>query len=174
MAPVPLWKIARAKTRGLVNVEQMAIACREAGVPFAVACALFSKESSGRNVYGHDPGGALSGFELPVNQHNFAVFRWMVIEHGHQSNGVGPSQITYAGRLVAGKRDGGYFRKMEADGLKPWDVHDNMLAGLRILKGHRDRLHSWRAAGTAYNGSEEYGIDLEKRIADWRKFLSKR
>lgn len=171
MSPVSRRRRTLAEDHGLVNVDQIAITCREAGVPFFVACALFSKESSGRNVYGHDVGGALSGFELPVNRHNFAVFRWMVLEHGHLSNGVGPSQITYAGSVTNGKRSGGYFKVMEDKGLEPWDVHDNMLFGLQILKGHYDRLGTWEAAGTAYNGKASYGADLADRIADWKKLL---
>lgn len=173
MAPVAAWRIAKAEERGLVNVDQIALACREAGVPFYVACALFEKESGGRNVYGHDVGGALSGFPLEVNRDNFAVFRWLVVEKGALSNGVGPSQITYAGSLHGSRRDGGYFRVMESDGLKPWDVHDNMLFGLQILRGHKDRTGTWRAAGTAYNGRESYGVDLEHRIEDWRKLLKR-
>lgn len=175
MAAVPTWKIAKAESRGLANVDHIAVACREAGVPFYVACALFTKESGGRNVYGHDAGGALSGFPNNVTRDNFLVFRWLVIEKGALSNGVGPSQITYAGSLKNGRRDGGYFREMESQGLDPWDVHDNMLKGLMILKGHYLRSgKSWRAAGTAYNGRTEYGIDLEKRIADWKSYLSQR
>lgn len=173
-APIPDWKISRAEDLGLANVDKIALACREAGVPFYVACALFEKESGGRNVYGHDVGGALSGFPLEVNEHNFAVFRWLVVVKGQISNGVGPSQITYAGSLKGGKRDGGYFREMEAAGLDPWDVHDNMLKGLQILRGHFAHSSSWRDAGTAYNGHSSYGIDLEKRIAGWRKVLTKR
>lgn len=168
LPPVAPRRIRIAKERGLQNVDIIAITCREAGVPFPVACALFQKESGGRNVYGNDAGGMLSGYKVPVNRENYLAFRYMVVEKGHTSNGVGPSQITYAGSLVAGKRNGGFFREMELQGLKPWDVHDNMLFGLRLLKKYRQETGNWVRAGTKYNGATSYGLDLQKKIKEWR------
>lgn len=172
MAFVPLRSRKIARDRGLVNVRQIAKASRKANVPFYVACALFEKESGGRNVYGHDAGGALSGFEEPVNLGNWRVFRWMVLDNGHVSNGVGPAQITFAGsRRSDGTRDGGFFRQMEDQGLRPWVVYDNMLFGLRLLASYKASTGSWRAAGTRYNGAEVYGEDLERKIDIWKTRL---
>lgn len=161
MAAVTQKRIDIATHFGLANADIIATACRESGVPFFVACALFEKESMGRNVYGHDKGGALSGFPHVVNYQNWLVFRWLVIDHGQTSNGVGPSQITWSG----------YFTDMERKGLRPWVVHDNMLYGLQILKAHYDHYKSWEKAGTAYNGSTAYGADLAKKIGEWKRRL---
>lgn len=161
-----------AAARFISNADVAAKACRVAGLPFFVACALLEKESKGRNVYGHDAGGALAGFELPVNKGNFEVFRWLVIEQGQTANGVGPCQITYAGsRRKDGTRDGGYFRQMEERGLDAWDPYDNMLFGFGLLAGHYEAKGSWEAAGTAYNGASAYGKDLAARIKVWKDRL---
>lgn len=168
--PVSLRRRLIARKYGLKNVWWIAKACREADVPFYVACALFEKESGGRNVYGHDVGGALSGFEKPVNRYNWEVFRWLVLDQGHTSNGVGPAQITYAGpKRSNGTRDGGFFRQMEAEGLRPWVAYDNMLFGLRLLAAHKDAEGSWTAAGRRYNGAEAYGVDLDRKIQVWKQ-----
>lgn len=160
-APVTPKRIAIAKQAGLWNVDAAAVACREAGLPFFAACALLEKESGGRNVYGNDKGGVLSGFPLQVNADNFAAFRWEVVDRGRTSNGVGPCQITYRG----------FFHEMEKRGLKPYDVHDNMLFGFDLLRRHYEAGGSWVAAGTAYNGARTYGIDLDKKVGEWKQRL---
>jgi hypothetical protein len=157
--PVSEARIQVAKDFGLENVDEIAITCREANVSFSVACALFQKESGGRNVYGHDAGGALSGFEKRVTKGNFEVFYWLVFDKGQTSNGVGPAQITWKG----------FFTDMLEKKLKPWNVHDNMLYGLQLLRSHYDANgKSWKAAGARYNGAEAYGVDLEKKIGEWK------
>lgn len=163
MDPVDPRRIAIA-AKVLDNADIIATTCRLAGVPFTVACALFEKESLGRNVYGHDAGGALAGFPGEVNAGNFEVFEWLVFTVGQTSNGVGPSQITYPG----------FFTDMKAKNLRPYRVHENMLYGLQLLRQHRDASSSWAEAGTLYNagnlkhGVNEYGRDLEAKIAAWR------
>lgn len=161
-------------TLRLDNADVIAVACREAKIPFYVACALFLKESKGKNVWGHDAGGALSGYERPVTKQGFLIFYWMVVEHGMTSNGVGPGQITYAGSLKNGRRDGGYFRLMEEQNLKPWDVHDNMLFSLTVLNNHYIANESWVTAGRLYNGALAYGQDLAKQIDFCKSILSVR
>jgi len=174
-------QIKVAQGQGLSNVPQIWAAARKAGVPFPVACALFQKESGGRNIYGHDKGGALStngrsvtvqgktykpGSTIPVTPANAGIFL-LIIGTGALSNGMGPSQITYARDLPDG-RTGGYFRQMLEEGLLPWDAEDNMFFGLRILKGHYNANgHSWMKAGASYNGRDEYGRDLAAKIEDW-------
>jgi hypothetical protein len=171
--PVTEERIQIAKEFGLHNVEPAALACRNAEprLPFWAACALLQKESGGRNVYGRDVGGALSGFPHPVSRGNWEVFRWLVFDKGHVPNGVGPCQITYAGPLLGGKRDGGYFRQMEERHLRPWVPLDNMLFGFGLLAAHQERLGSWARAGRAYNGSSAYGADLVEKINQWRERL---
>lgn len=169
--PVTLERIAIATKFGIRNAAVAARACREAGLPFWAACALLQKESSGRNVYGHDDGGALSGYPFPVDESNYKVFLWLVTQHGQTSNGVGPCQITYAGPLRDGKRDGGYFSQMEKAHLRPWHPRDNMFFGFTLLKNHHKAEGTWKGAGTRYNGDDEYGVDLVAKCNEWRKRL---
>jgi hypothetical protein len=170
--PVTAKRIKIAKDFGLSNVDTIAKVCRQVGIPFYVACALFEKESMGKNVFGHDAGGALSGYPGPVTKDTYAVFRWMVIDEGHTSNGVGPGQITYAGaKLGNGKRSGGFFTQMEQRGLKPWLAEDNMFFSLERLLSYYKRSKSWVTAGQSYNGAREYGVDLAKKVDAWRKRL---
>jgi hypothetical protein len=185
MTTTPAQKVAIAEKFGLVNVRPMYRAARRVGIPFRVACALYEKESGGRNIYGHDEGGALStngrmvtvsgvtygvGANIPVTPQNFGVFL-LKIGAGAKSNGVGPSQITYAADLPDG-RTGGYFRQMMDDeNLDPADPEDNMVKGLSILWGHwmaQRKPRSWVVAGRAYNGRLSYGVDLAAKIVKWR------
>ena len=159
--PVSDARIQVAYGYGLHNVDHIAATCREAGVPFHVACALFEKESMGRNVYGHDKGGALSGFPYPVSRENYRVFIWLV-RNGQTSNGVGPAQITWPG----------FFSLMLDDDLKPWDIHDNMRFGLDLLRSYHDFTGTWQGAGTKYNGAEAYGVDLAKKVGEWKGRLN--
>jgi hypothetical protein len=153
-------KRAIARDNGLWNVQPLWDAAIEADVPFHVACALIEKESHGRHVWGNDEGGMLAGFPEAVNERTFRAFWWMVEEKGHQSNGVGPCQITSRGLL----------RQMLTENLAPWVPFDNMLFGLRLLrKYHREQLGSWAAAGTRYNGSVAYGADLADKIKVWKE-----
>ena len=152
-----------ARARGLSNVAALAAASARAKVPFHVACALMEKESHGRNVYGNDPGGVLSGFPHPVTESNFAAFWWEVSQRGQTSNGVGPSQLTSRGLI----------QDCISAGLDPWDPEDNMTFGLRTLKRyHKEADGSWRVAGERYNGSPVYGQDLVERIRQWQVWLA--
>jgi hypothetical protein len=146
---------------GLHNVIDIFDAAHEAGLGLPAACALMEKESGGRNVYGHDTGGALSGFPGRVTRSNFKVFLWLVDKGGFSSNGVGPAQITLRS----------FFDQMAQRGLKAWDVHDNMLFGFDLLEGYFRVSHSWVDAGTRYNGSANYGVDLAAKVSKWRGLL---
>lgn len=156
-------KIEIATRFGLHNAAILANATREVGgISYAAACALMEKESWGANVFGHDAGGAMSGAG-EVTLEKWREFRHLVVDLGHTSNGVGPSQITYSG----------FFPAMEHLGLKPYDVHDNMLYGLRLIRGYwLTHGHSWTAAGTAYNGALVYGQDLKVKVAQWHLRLN--
>lgn len=160
---VPDWKIEVARDFGLQNAATIAQASEDVGIWFGPACTLFEKESMGRNVYGHDKGGALSGFPGQVNAQNFAVFEWLVFDQGMPSNGVGPSQLTWKG----------YFTSMKAQGLRPWVAYDNMLFGLTILNTHylaNDK--DWLKAATLYNGATSYGEDFVAKLAEWQKLFA--
>lgn len=159
--PVTRKRIEIAERFGLKNVDAAAETCRQADLPFWAACALLEKESGGRNIYGHDIGGALSGFPGEVNRGNFEVFHWLVFDQGRTSNGVGPCQITWRA----------FFREMEDRGLKPWVVRDNMLFGFELLMKLYEQHGSWQAAGGAYNGADDYGQDFVKKCNEWRERL---
>lgn len=161
-------RIAIAKEFGLKNVETAAKVATEVGLPFWAACTLLQKESGGRNVYGHDSGGVRPA-EVP-NARNFFDFLVQVM-NGKTSNGVGPTQITYAGSLKDGHRDGGYFRLMAEQGLLPWRVEDNMRFGFTLLRDHKKRTGNWTGAATAYNGGADYGRDFVVKANEWRKRL---
>lgn len=159
---IPNSRITIASTL-LSNAQTAAVACRDAEIPYAVGCALLEQESNGRNIYGHDEGGALSGYPGQVNEENFRVFYWMVFSKGVKSNGVGPCQITYKG----------YFQQMAVAGLDPWKPYDNMLFGFRLLKAYYTQFGSWEKAGAAYNGGvtfpdAEYGKEFKAKLNVWR------
>jgi hypothetical protein len=160
--PVAPVHIATAKAFGLANVDQAAVACRLAGLQFYAACALLEKESGGKNVYGNDKGGVLSGFTGQVSPGNWEAFRYEVVVRKQTSNGVGPCQLTYPG----------FFTDMEAKGLRPYAVADNMLYGFGLLAGlYKAHGNDWAAAGAAYNGASAYGQDLAVKVAAWRHRL---
>ena len=177
LQPVTAERIAVAQAAGLTNVIEAAVACRLAGLPFFAACALLEKESGGANVYGHDAGTPFSTTALgrPANGRvtasNFQQFLSQVCFHGRPSNGVGPCQITYAGALKGGLRDGGFFRQMMDRGLLPWVPADNMLFGFEQLAGYAGASLDWHAAGKLYNGAEAYGADLAAKVLAWKKRL---
>jgi hypothetical protein len=141
----------------LENAYAAARACEKTGLRYAPACALLEKESGGRNVYGHDVGGALSGFPGVVTRGNFEVFHWLVFDQGQQSNGVGPCQITFKG----------HFPVMEERGLSPWIPEDNMIYGFRVLNEYYETYGDWVEAGRRYNGALAYGQDLAEKIEKW-------
>jgi hypothetical protein len=147
----------------LTNVDEAASAAKKTGLPFWLLCAVLDKESKGRNVYGHDKGGALSGYEGEVNEGNWRVFWWLV-SNGQTSNGVGPLQLTYKG----------FFTQMLERKLKPWDVADNMLYGAQLLRDYltaTPRTDSTeqriKSVGRRYNGAESYGAALWKVAQVW-------
>lgn len=164
MSLTPDQKRQVAENFGLVNVDQIWEQSAAVGLPFYIACAIMQKESGGRNTYGNDDGGALSGFPFAPNRSNYRVFRWLVFNQGQKSNGVGPAQITFKG----------YFLEMEQEGMRPWNIADNMRFGFRTFKGHLDGARGDIVkAGTSYNGSVTYGEDLAKKAAEWKSRIQR-
>lgn len=166
--PVTSKRIRTATKYGIANAGAAAVACRRAGIPFFVACALLEKESGGRNIYGHDRGGAFSGAgDTQVTDINFMRFLTLVFG-GQTSNGVGPCQITYKG----------YFPIMLDRGLNPADPLDNMTFGFELLAANYRTAGTWELAGARYNGggnpnasARAYGADLQHRITQWKNRL---
>lgn len=161
-------QIAKVQADGFRNVEHIANACNATGCMFYLAVAMIEKESKGRNVYGHDAGGALSGFPKPVNRGNFEVFEWLIFTKKQTSNGVGPTQITYKG----------YFTQMKDQDLNPWEPAHNIFFGVRLLYSYYQagrktmgRHESIRHAGTKYNGAEAYGDSLLQAALRWKNIV---
>lgn len=170
LPPVTPARIATATAHGIVGAATLADVCRKEDVPFFVACALVLKESGGGdNVYGHDAGGALSGYPHEVDESNFKVFQWLVETKGFKSNGVGPTQITYYPNFAA----------MAKLGLKPWVGADNLSYGLRLLRAQYDAHKTWESAGAHYNGGTKpdasawaYGRDLVGKANTFRALFN--
>lgn len=158
-------QIQKAKATELQNVDNAARVADETGNKFYHLCALLEKESMGRNVYGHDSDGALSGFPKPVNKGNFEVFYWLVFTKGQTSNGVGPMQLTFKG----------FFTDMIKRGMMPYAAYDNITYGAKLwLSYYRaardsglDRDAAIKKAGTRYNGSTTYGERLLVIMDKW-------
>lgn len=154
--------ITKVHDYGIHNAGTIARAAADVGIPFYAAVALFQMESSGDNIWGADRGGTFSGKKGPVTEALYKEFRHLVIDLGHQSNGVGPSQITWKG----------FFLDMEHKGLKPWVIYDNMKYGLKLLNDYYKQYHSWRVAGQHYNGGYTYGVIFAARVALWKRRLA--
>lgn len=155
---------------GLRNVDAIEAAAARTGLEFAVACALVQKESGGRNVFGADKGGLYKGEEVTEAKYKSMLTKVLA---GATSNGVGLTQITFAGSLKNGRRDGGFFREAEDQGLKLWVPLDNCLFGFALLlRLYNANGKSWAKAGQRYNGAAVYGTDLVKKIGEWRKRLA--
>lgn len=156
---------AQASGRIVDNLPTLAAACTTTGLPFFMGLTIMQKETRGQNVYGHDVGGALSGYPGEVNEENYKVFRWLVDKQGMKSNGVGPMQITW----------GGFFPDMVAKAFSPWDPADNILYAVQYIllpkflssrKAVSDR-EAFRATAKAYNGSDSYAADALVKADSW-------
>lgn len=175
--PVTAERIQIAKDFGLAHVEQSALVCRSAGLPFWASCTTSEKESMGQNIWGHDEGGVFSDDEYDtVTARNYHAFIVKVM-NGATSNGVGPRQITWAGALVhctgGDGRNGGYFKDMADDGLLPWVPQDNIYFGDRLLARYKAAVEgrTWYSAARLYNGKESYARDWVDKANQWRERL---
>lgn len=159
---------AKAFRPTMVNLDQLADACDQAGFPFFLGLTILQKETNGRNVYGHDAGGALTDFELEVTEDNYWVFRWLIAAKGMSWNGVGPLQLTYAGFHTGPV-------SMEAKGLKAWEPADSILYGVRDVlmpafraarKTQGDQ-QAFQTTAVKFNGAAAYGVDALKIAKSW-------
>lgn len=151
----------------LANIDDAARTDPLTTCPWWLLCAVLDKETDGRNIYGHDQGGAFSdptGANIEVTEANYAQFRDLVLVQHKTSNGVGPMQLTYPG----------FFTDMEKQGLKPWVPYDNILYGARLLgsyytaaAGEKTLAARVAKVGTRYNGNASYGDDLVKVALQW-------
>lgn len=161
-----------AEKHGLVNVDAAVQAATEVGLPIAAAFALLSKESGGRNIYGHDAGGIFysKDKDIPVTRENYEEFRRLLAQ-GKESQGVGPTQITYRG----------FFPQADKQGLDLTDPLDNMRFGFALLASYRKTYKTWTLAGVAYNSGAptagrgvvtSYGRTFAALVGTWTKRLA--
>lgn len=166
-------QIALAIKAGLQedSVRFLAEVCTDYALPFWLGCTIMSKETNGRNVYGHDLGGSLSGFELPVTEENYRVYEWM-IARGGKNNGVGVMQLTWRG----------YFTNLSKTGMldlgyRPWDPHDNIRYAVKYGLGPMWKKQTtikpfvlskavWSVA-KLYNGKDSYADDAVTKSVTW-------
>jgi len=129
-------------------------------IPYGVLCAFLEQESGGgQNIYGHDPGWFCG--KGPVTRENYAVYK--AGRAAHNSQGVGPMQLTY------------YAFQDRADALGGcWRPYVNMLVGAQILKEYFVKYKTWHLAAYHYNGSgeaaERYADAVTEKI---KKYVSR-
>lgn len=148
------------------NAALAAEVAAEVGLSYTHAIALLDMESEGRNFFGGDSGGQFKG--ETVTEAKYKTFLKAVLAGG-PSNGVGPTQITYAGAKRAdGTRNGGFFTQAAVQGLKLWEPGDNMRFGFKLLKSYVDRYPTDLVkVGRLYNGKESYGVTFKRVVGEW-------
>ena len=153
---------------GVENAAAIVVASNDTGLPLGVAMGMIMKETGGANIYGHDAGGACSGWGQ-VTEDNFRGSFLPVVLAGGTSNGVGPTQITYPG----------YFR--QNPGYPWWDPYANCVVGFNLLKGYCGGDYSDAslvAAGSTYNSgsptgtASTYGRTFAALAEDWTARLA--
>ncbi len=147
---------------------------KRAGLPLYVAAALVDMESEGENIYGGDAGGYFSQSpRKKVTEENFKEFYQKVVVEGRKSNGVGPMQITYNGRVENGKRIGSFFVDAKERGLKLWVPEDNYTYGFMLAADYAKQFdNDWFKVGRRYNGKDSYGTTFERVVGEWKTRLA--
>lgn len=152
---------------GIYNASALVKACEHVGLPTYIGVAFAEHESGGKNVYGHDKGGAMCGAGT-VTRANYASFLSMV-RAGHTSNGVGPMQITYPG----------YFKPNTAEVADLYDPYANFVFGFKIIHSYLNGNYSdanLDAAGQKYNSGSAHGAPAYGKLTvtlchKWRALL---
>lgn len=176
MPAVSATQIESAIKAGLVSeaVHFLAESCTDYGLPFWMGCTILNKETSGKNIYGHDSGGtfSFSGINQEVTESNFEVF-WRIVSAGGKSNGVGPMQLTWKGFFTNTSKTG-----MLDIGLRPWDIHDNIRYAVKSILAPAWKKQTaimpalslskvvWNV-GKQYNGKDSYADDAVSKARLW-------
>lgn len=156
-----LEQMFEAKANGIKIPYSAMRAADEAGIPFAVMCAVLQQESSGgKNVFGQDPTIFIRAGKVTKKKYlAYKKERDAQLPH-RKMQGVGPMQLTW------------WEYQDEADRLGGcWKGYINCLVGARILKKHYDATGSWKKAFTKYNGSSSYGETVFQRMLVWNDIL---
>ena len=135
---------------------------KRGAMPLSRACALLEKETGGgRNVFGHDPGGAVVGGA--VTRETYRTYLDRVRRGVGRRQGVGPTQLTSAGYQDEADRHGGC-----------WRPNINMYVGFSALAANI-KQHGVHGGMRRYNGSgpraEAYAHDLRAKEAKWRAYF---
>jgi hypothetical protein len=141
------------------------------GLELAVACTTTQMESSGRMIYGSDPGADWMNhgpygrmFGEPVTRQN-AQWAWGEIQAGKTSNGFGIKQLTSPNLIADANAHGGV-----------WNAQHNCASGDRFFLAliHESGNNLWTAF-YHYNGSgpmaERYANDACAIVQTWRARL---
>lgn len=143
------------------TAHQIAFACRQHRLRYALGFAMFEQESDFQVIYGHDAGGLFPGEQ--VTEENYRRFRAEVVRRqGGGANGVGLGQVTYWT----------YIR--DHPGL--WKPKVQVYLAVRILSDLVRRRGEFVGCG-AYNGgeanpNEDYAREVLERAKRWRPKLA--
>lgn len=153
-----LEKMLVAQRNGIKIPYTAMRAADEAGLPYAVMCAVLEKESyGGMNVFGHDPTIFVGAGK--VTKKKYLEYKRQR-QAGKGMQGVGPMQLTW------------WEFQDRADALGGcWKPYYNCLVGAQLLSTYWNQYADWVKVGERYNGAREYGVDLAKRIEKWRNLL---
>lgn len=139
----------------------IAFACCEESLRYALGFAMFEQESDFKAIYGHDAGGLHPG--EAVTKENYRDFRAAVVERkGGGANGVGLGQITF------------WTYVRDHPGL--WKPKVQIYLATSILADYVHRLGELTGIG-AYNGGEgnpnlAYASEVLGRAEKWRPVLA--
>lgn len=158
---------SHAESSSGTSIQQAVLRAADAtGCPWwaALGCLKVETGEEGANIYGHDAGGACSGWG-EVTEHNFKNYFWPIVSEWGTSNGVGPLQVTY----------NGYF--INDPDRAWWDPQKSAEVGCSILKGLIDaegdsyedlrRVGSRYNSGTMYGSYEAYGVPFSDACRYW-------
>jgi peptidoglycan hydrolase-like protein with peptidoglycan-binding domain len=148
---------------GLGLVDELLAACAVTGHEVASAAALITKETAGRNIWGHDGVDTGGCYDKggPVTRENYLCVR---ASRTAGFNGAGPGQLTWVGYWTAADALGGV-----------WDPRANLRVALKALTDLQ-RQYGDQDGARAYNGTNAaaraYGADYIARRLAWRVLLA--
>jgi len=153
----------RAHDQGVPEdiANDIAFACCEEHLRYALGFAMFEQESDFKTIYGHDAGGLHPG--EPVTRENYRDFRAEVVRRkGGGANGVGLGQVTF------------WTYVRDHPGL--WKPRVQIYLATSILADLVHRLGESTGVG-AYNGgegnpNEAYAGEVLSRAEKWRPMLA--
>lgn len=157
--------IARAKRAG-VPVRYAPLIIREARaakVPLSWAFALVDQETGFRNVFGGDHGRLQNPYRAPfyhcrVTKHRVKQLR-LWVSAGHASNGVGLTQLTSMGLIIAAENMGGAHKPT-------YQLREGFRYFRDVTNGDY-RNKAWH-----YNGAKVYQGQIAAKASRWHRILA--